>query len=123
MCKLLKEVRVVFWDRFKGLCDETKKSPSSVCSALGFSNATATHWKNGKIPNADALAKVADFFSVSADYLLGRSDTPRALPQDVPEPLRAAFLQLNEEGKEKLLEYADDLVQSGKYEEDDPHQH
>ena len=41
-----------------------------------------TQWKQGKQkPSADALSKLADYFDVSVDYLLGRTDTAKQ-----PEP-------------------------------------
>ena len=37
-----------------------------------------TQWKQGKQkPSADALSKLADYFDVSVDYLLGRTDDPQ----------------------------------------------
>ena len=39
-----------------------------------LSNASIQAWSNGKAkPSVDALIKVADYFGVSVDYLLGRS--------------------------------------------------
>jgi len=66
----------MFWKRFQDLCDNAKKSPNAVTKELGFSAATATSWKNGAIPNGAALQKLADYFTVSVDYLLGRTDDP-----------------------------------------------
>ena len=40
-----------------------------------------TQWKQGKQkPSADALSKLADYFDVSVDYLLGRTDDPEPIP-------------------------------------------
>lgn len=64
----------MFWSRFFELCNAISKSPNSVCKDLGFSNATATHWKKGKIPNGDALIKLANYLDCSVDYLLGKTD-------------------------------------------------
>lgn len=68
----------MFWEIFQELCQAMSKSPSAICKELGFSNATATHWKNGTIPNGEALIKIADFFNISTDYLLGRTDDPNS---------------------------------------------
>jgi transcriptional regulator with XRE-family HTH domain len=43
---------------------------------LGLSNATATKWKNGSAPRATTVRKIADYFGVSASYLLGVADDP-----------------------------------------------
>lgn len=66
----------MFWERFYSLCESNKTTPYAVCTILGFSNATAAHWKKGSIPNGDALCNVADYFNCSVDYLLGRIDYP-----------------------------------------------
>lgn len=62
----------MFWERFSELCNANGISANAVCAQLGFSTAAATHWKNGTMPKGDVLVKIADFFSVSVDYLLGR---------------------------------------------------
>lgn len=66
----------IFWERFTILCEQNNCKPNTVTKLLGLSTATATHWKNGRIPNGDVLIKIADHFNCSIDYLLGRTDTP-----------------------------------------------
>ena len=44
-----------------------------VAKATGIPNSTFTDWKNGRsCPKADKLIKIADFFGLSLDGLLGR---------------------------------------------------
>lgn len=62
----------MFWEMFKRLCAENGQTPSAVCKILNFSNATATHWKNGKAPNSKSLQTIAEYFDVPVDYLLGQ---------------------------------------------------
>lgn len=62
----------MFWEVFVKLCNIKGLKPNNACKDLNLSNATATHWKNGAIPNADTLCKIADYFDCSVDYLLGR---------------------------------------------------
>lgn len=66
----------MFWKRFYELCVQRNTKPNIVCKKLNLSNATATHWKNGKIPNGETLQNLADYFGVTTDYLLGRTDEP-----------------------------------------------
>ena len=72
-----------FWSRFYELCIKNNKKPNNVCNTLGFSTATATHWKNGTVPKADVLIIIADYFDCSVDYLLGRTDTPQIYSNNV----------------------------------------
>lgn len=62
-----------FWEVFYSECQKQGTSPNAVCKAIGLSNAAATGWKNGTLPKADVLVKVADHLNVSVDYLLGRT--------------------------------------------------
>lgn len=62
----------MFWERFYNLCMEHKTTPTTVAKAIGISHAATTKWKNGTVPNADVLEKIADYFEVTTDYLLGR---------------------------------------------------
>ncbi len=72
----------MFWDIFTELCKNNGTTPNGVCKKLGLSSATATHWKNGKVPHHDTLLKIADFFNVSVDYLLGKTEKPIIEPDD-----------------------------------------
>lgn len=71
-----------FFSRVQQLCSEKGVSITSVALELGFSRSTPTAWKKGNVPSADAIEKLADYFNVSADYLLGR--TPYKRPTDDP---------------------------------------
>ena len=68
-------------DRIKLLCD---KVGISVNKMLVDSTAGARTYHNilaGSHPSSDKLAKIADYFNVSTDYLLGLTDDPRTLSQ------------------------------------------
>lgn len=87
---------------------------------------TVTNYENGsREPGSDYIAKVADKCGCTTDWLLGLVDHARytspyssllAQGEDSRfETLRRNYAVLNEEGREKLVDYSDDLVQSGKY--------
>lgn len=76
---------------------------------LGFGNGSIRRWDTSS-PSCDKLLRLADFLNVSTDFLLGRDDETSKITN--------LFNLLNTEGQEKLLDYADDLVQSGKYKKD-----
>lgn len=58
-------------DRIQQLCLDRKTNISKVERACGLANATIRRWESAS-PSADNLAKVADYFDVSVDFLLGR---------------------------------------------------
>ncbi|EOH96350.1 helix-turn-helix domain-containing protein [Enterococcus pallens] len=61
-------------DRIKKLCKQHDMNVYQLEEALGFGRNTIYQW-NKRTPGIDKLKDVADFFNVSTDYLLGRTDT------------------------------------------------
>ena len=48
---------------------------------LGVSQPTISDWESGrKVPSAKSTARLADYFGVSVDYLLGREDEKKPTP-------------------------------------------
>ena len=68
----------MFWKKFVFLCENKNKSPSAICSELGFSTTMATKWKNGSIPRDTTLLKIADYFGVSVEYFKGEPERAQA---------------------------------------------
>lgn len=59
-------------DRIKKLCSSKNISVGDLEKELEFSNGSIYKW-NKTTPGADKVEKVADYFNVSVDYLLGRT--------------------------------------------------
>ncbi|MGH1803362.1 helix-turn-helix domain-containing protein [Enterococcus gallinarum] len=68
---------MTLFERIKKLAAQRSKNVKEIALALGFSENLFYKWKNSE-PKARDLEKVADYFDVSVDYLLGRTETPRA---------------------------------------------
>ena len=67
----------VFADRLSDLISESGKTLRQIASEIGVSYPTLSTYQNGtQKANIEALAKIANYFNVSADYLLGLSDAP-----------------------------------------------
>lgn len=62
------------FERIKNLADNQKISLQKVAIDIGLSENAIYGWKTRK-PKGEDLAKVADYFHVSVDYLLGRDET------------------------------------------------
>lgn len=70
-----KEGEKMFYDVFLLLCHEQNISPSKAAQEIGFNKASVTNWKNnGYTPREEILNKIATYFDVSVDYLLGRTN-------------------------------------------------
>lgn len=61
------------FERIKNLADNQKISLQKVAIDIGLSENAIYGWKTRK-PKGEDLAKVADYFHVSVDYLLGRDE-------------------------------------------------
>ena len=61
-----------FGEKLKYLRKEANIGQNQLAETLKISNASISYWETGKqLPSAEAVYKLAVFFSVSADYLLG----------------------------------------------------
>jgi transcriptional regulator with XRE-family HTH domain len=61
-------------DRVKALCKENKIAISKLERDLGFANGYIGQLRKGTFPD-DRLRKIADYFNVSVNYLLGIPST------------------------------------------------
>ena len=67
----------MFYDRFKALCKNKKTSPTRAAIDMGFSNSITTKWKKtGATPDGVTLAKIAEYFGITVDELLGKEKQP-----------------------------------------------
>ena len=64
-----------FCERLKELRSEKNLSRIQLANEVGFSETSIRRWENEqRIPNIEEVVKIAKFFNVSTDYLLGLSD-------------------------------------------------
>ncbi|MBC2370572.1 helix-turn-helix transcriptional regulator [Listeria booriae] len=61
------------FDRIKELASKRNKSLKDVAIEIGLSENIFYTWKKSS-PKTDVIQKVADYFHVSVDYLLGRTE-------------------------------------------------
>lgn len=66
----------MLFERVKDLAKKRNKNLKQVAEEIGLSENAFYKWKN-QSPKAETLQKVADYFGVTTDYLLGRTDTPQ----------------------------------------------
>lgn len=91
----------MFWDNFYNLCLQKGISPNAAAKEMKISSGTVTEWKNGREPQNATLRKVADYFGVTVDYLLVKTDVPTTNELQIPED--SLIFHFNGEiGKKKL---------------------
>lgn len=61
------------YELIKELCASKGISPTKLCTEITGSKGNLPTWQKGNI-NPTSLIKIADFFNVSVDYLLGRTE-------------------------------------------------
>lgn len=74
-------VNVSTLERIKLLCKQRGIYVKTLEERLDFPNNTIYQWKT-RTPGTDKLEKVADYFNVSVDYLLGRTDVKEIPDED-----------------------------------------
>ena len=88
-------------DRIALQRDKRGMTQEDLSSKLGITRAALSHYeKNRREPDSDTLNKIADFFTISIDYLLGRTDEPNR----EFEPNIRDFVDKLELSDEKMLE-------------------
>lgn len=101
-----------------------------LANELDMSINTLRNYENGlREPGHNFVIQMANRFNVTTDYILGLTSKDGDNLSDVTivsnnelesreKSLIFNYRQLNPEGQEKLLDYADDLIQSGRYVEE-----
>lgn len=65
----------MFPERLKALRKEAKLTQKQIAKSLNIKQPTYAQWENGRTkPKGETLERFADFFNVSTDYLLGKTD-------------------------------------------------
>ena len=63
-------------DKIRALCSERTITIAELERNLGLGAGTVSRW-DARVSGIDKVQKVAEYFDVSTDYLLGRSDVPK----------------------------------------------
>lgn len=96
---------------------------SQLSAILNVNQSAIANWEsNTRTPDIYTLKNIASFFKCSTDLLLDNTNEDfNPLDNLSPElsKINKIMTALNKEGQNKLLDYGDDLVQSGKYKKSD----
>ncbi|EMG27502.1 prophage ps1 protein 15 [Listeria fleischmannii 1991] len=83
------------FERIQILAKGKDKSLQQIAEDLGFSKNLFYRWKTSS-PKGEDLAKVANYFNVSTDYLLGRTEKK--------------YFELTSDEKKDIAEEADEIL-------------
>ena len=77
----------MFKERFIKICNDHNISPSKVCKEIGLSSAAFSCWTDESIPRRATLMKIADYFGITVDYLLGNTENREKAEEKTPSKL------------------------------------
>lgn len=78
-------------------------SQVDLADRLGVTKQSISNWENDNIlPSVDMLVKIADFFGVSTDYLLGKEKSDVLDVSDLPPEFVTHLRQLIEDYRKTL---------------------
>lgn len=90
---------------------------AEIAQMLGISKASVTNWIKGtNSPNIEYLDKLCDIFNIQINDIFEKHENKETenLTSDEARLLNN-YKQLNQEGKEKALDYVNDLTENPKY--------
>ena len=68
---------MIFNERLKFLRQSKELNQVQLADKLGVKKQSISNWENDNVmPSVDMLERIANYFQVSTDYLLGREDKP-----------------------------------------------
>jgi len=123
----------MFAKRLEKLRVEKNLTHQQMADMLGITRQAYGNYENGKRePDLKTLSKLADFFNVSLDYLLGKSphrSSPNQYeptPAEIEDVIKKADLQfdgapLNDEDKEDIIEFIKVVLKRNKKREKEQH--
>ncbi len=100
--------------RLKELRQARNISQSKFAKDMGVAQNTVSNWENGnRLIDADTISAISDYFGVTADYLLGKTNNIEKTPaeadvtfDDFTYAMHSESKELTEENKNMLLDMA-----------------
>lgn len=91
-------------EKIKILREKKGNTQLDIAKFLGVTYQTIYKYEKGiAIPPADAIIKLAEYFNVTTDYLLGRTDIPNELHQAASSDIDLAKLAEIDPNKKKAI--------------------
>lgn len=98
----------VLYQRIKTLCEKRVISIAKLESELGFGNSSIKKWERVSSPSIDKIIKVASYFDVSVDYLLGRTDIEGSISEVIGDEdiisFQRARQKMTQKDKDRMMQ-------------------
>ena len=96
--------------KLKELRAERGCSQKVVADFIGCSTVVYSRYETGaREPSSDTLSKLASFYNVTVDYLLGREEAQEKKPyvaDDLDKELITLLTTMSRNNKQRILDYA-----------------
>lgn len=105
----------IFSERIRHLRRAIKKTQEETASLLGISRGMLSNYELGtREPDFVTLCRLADFYCVTTDYLLGRSDIPtdnkESIYYGISKKVANDSMLLSPKSQDSLMEYIELLL-------------
>lgn len=98
----------VLYQRIKQLCSRKGITIAKLESDLGFGNSSIKKWEKSSSPSIDKIVKVATYFDVSIDYLMGRTDIESSMSEIIGDEYIISFQRARQKmtpkDREKMMQ-------------------
>jgi transcriptional regulator with XRE-family HTH domain len=94
-----------FYERLLTAIDQSGKSANQIERELGYARNALHNYKNGSEPSGSRLLELANYFSLSPEYLIGKTEKKDLF--DYPKQL---FENLNENEKIEMSTYCQEWL-------------
>lgn len=117
----MSEINII-QERLRLLRSQSGKNQDIVAEECGISRIALARYEGGvRVPQASILAKLAAYYNVSVDYLMGREEPAHAdpaAPAEQEDPLWREYCelrdQLTEEQQKQAMDYMRFLISQRK---------
>ena len=106
-----------FPERLKELRKTRKINQQALSKHLNYGYTAVANYESGRNqPSLDTVKKIAQYFDVTVDYLIGASDYPRSEKDitDKEAELLKIFRRINDEERDALLKVVNLMFQENK---------
>lgn len=97
----------IIFTRIKELCEENNITINKLESELGMSQYSIGRWKNSTSPTIDKISRIAEYFHVSIDYLVGASNVRSTADTVLGDPdyitLQRARERMTAQDKDRMM--------------------